>query len=183
VQSIDHVSTIVDSSSFYLIERKTYNQKVLTFLFNKYETYAKRDMVPFVLMPPSHIMRALSTCSIFEEITRFLGPRWIPLGEIQNPYPTHPQLHRGPILTRPWVKISTRTCTQQLQNSSEPWAHGFDCHPYVQLRWVNVKVCHVWPVMGAYVSCVSGSSCRTYINLNRLDSRIWVTSCFKVVSM
>jgi hypothetical protein len=35
-----------------------------------------------------------------------------------------------------------------------------------------VKGCSVWLVMSVYVSCVSGFSCRMYIDLNRRDSRI-----------
>jgi hypothetical protein len=42
----------------------------------------------------------------------------------------------------------------------------------VQLYWVSAKDYHVWSVMGAYVSCVSGSSYRMYINSNLRDSRI-----------
>jgi hypothetical protein len=42
----------------------------------------------------------------------------------------------------------------------------------VQLCWVSVKGCRVWPVMSAYVSCISGLSGRMYIDSNRRDSQI-----------
>jgi hypothetical protein len=42
----------------------------------------------------------------------------------------------------------------------------------VQLYWVSMKGCRVWYVIGAYISCVSGFSCRMYIDSNRRESRI-----------
>jgi hypothetical protein len=41
-----------------------------------------------------------------------------------------------------------------------------------KLCWVNVKGCHVRPIMDAYVSCVLGFSYIMYIDSNHRDSRI-----------
>jgi hypothetical protein len=44
-----------------------------------------------------------------------------------------------------------------------------------------MKGCRVLLVVSVYVSCVSGFSCKMYINLNHRDSRIWVTACLVVI--
>jgi hypothetical protein len=42
----------------------------------------------------------------------------------------------------------------------------------IQLHWVSVKGCLIRLVVSAYVSCVSGFSCRMYIDSNHRDSQI-----------
>jgi hypothetical protein len=42
----------------------------------------------------------------------------------------------------------------------------------IELCWVSMKVCRVWLVVSAYVSCVSAFSCMMYIDSNHRDSQI-----------
>jgi hypothetical protein len=61
--------------------------------------------------------------------------------------------------------------------------HELICHPSA-IRLPHTGTVHGKRICGvrglaqkAYVSCVSDFPCRVYIDLNRHDSRIWVTTC------